>query len=104
VLWQVEPPLRLSTVLTGVQGSGDVYGPAQLVAYACTGGSFALTLVAKGAPVTVTLQSGPNRVERTLAAEEVWSPTVPAAPQDGRCTLELTPSGLVGSTRFEFLR
>jgi hypothetical protein len=104
VLWQVEPPLRLSTVLTGVQGSGDIYGPARMTAYGCSGGSFALTLVAKGAPVTVTLQSGPNRVERTLAAEEVWSPAVPAAPQDGVCVLDVTPSGLVGSTRFEFSR
>jgi hypothetical protein len=104
VLWQVEPPLRLSTVRTGVQGSGDIYGPAGMTAYACTGGSFALTLVAKGAPVTVVLQSGANRVERTLAPEEVWSPSVPGAPVDGRCTLDLTPSGIVGSTRFEFAR
>jgi dolichyl-phosphate-mannose-protein mannosyltransferase len=104
VLWQVEPPLRLSTVLTGVQGSGDIYGPAKMTAYACTGGSFALTLVAKGAPVTVVLQSGANRVERALAAEEVWSPSVPAAPADGRCMLDVTPSGIVGSTRFEFVR
>jgi dolichyl-phosphate-mannose-protein mannosyltransferase len=104
VLWQIEPPLRLSTVLTGVQGSGDIYGPAQLTAYACTGGSFALTLVAKGAPVTVVLQSGSNRVDRTLAAEEVWSPVVPAASADERCVLDVTPSGLVGSTRFEFVR
>jgi hypothetical protein len=104
VLWQVDPPLRLSTVLTGVQGSGDIYGPARMTAYACTSGSFALTLVAKGAPVTVVLQSGANRVERTLAAEEVWSPGVPAAPADGRCVLDVTPSGLVGSTRFEFVR
>jgi hypothetical protein len=104
VLWQIEPPLRLSTVLTGVQGSGDIYGPARMTAYACTEGAFALTLVAKGAPVTVTLQSGANRVEHTLAAEEVWSPTVPAAPQDGRCVLDLTPTGLVGSTKFEFSR
>jgi hypothetical protein len=50
------------------------------------------------------LQSGANRVERTLAPEEVWSPSVPGAPVDGRCTLDLTPSGIVGSTRFEFAR
>src|SRR6266511_2086825 len=104
VLWQIEPPLRLSTVLTGVQGSGDIYGPARMTAYACTEGAFALTLVAKGAHVTVTLQSGANRAEHTLAAEEVWSPTVPAATQDGRCVLDLTPTGLVGSTKFEFSR
>jgi hypothetical protein len=104
VLWQVEPPLRLSTVLTGVQGSGDVYGPARMTAYACSGGSFALTLVAKGAPVIVVLQSGANRIEHTLAPEEVWSPSLPAAPAAGRCVLDLTPSGVVGSTRFEFVR
>jgi len=29
---------------------------------------------------------------------------VPATPLDRRCTLEVGPSGLIGSTRFEFVR
>ena len=103
VLWRVDPPLRISTVRTGVQGSGDIYGPARLVAYGCEGGTFALTLVAKGAPVSIDYTAGTlGRID--LAPEQVWSGSIPAAARDGVCTLDLEPSGLVGSTRFEFVR
>jgi hypothetical protein len=105
VLWTIEPPLRLSTALTGVQGSGDIYGPAQLVAYGCTGGSLQLTLVAKGTPVAVELMRGDQPFQTLqLAAEQVWNGEVPAAPLDGVCTFGVNPSGLVGSTRFQFSR
>lgn len=102
-LWDVEAFPRLSTVLTGVQGSGDIYGPARLVAYDCTGGHFQLTLVAKGAPVTVGYRAAKvGTIE--LAPEQVVDTAIPSVPVDGVCTLALTPSGLVGSTRFEFVR
>ena len=105
VLWRVDGPTRISTVTTGVQGSGDIYGPAQLVAYDCTGGTLDLTLVAKGAQVTVALASaGTNRQTLQLAPEQVWSGSVAAEPRDGVCVFQVTPSGLVGSTRFEFSR
>lgn len=104
VLWRTDPPLRLSTILVGVQGSGDIHGPASMTAYNCSGGTFELTLIAKGSPVTVRLQSGPAVVERTLAPEEIWQPSVPASETAGVCTLAVTPSGLVGSTRFEYVR
>ncbi len=42
----------------GVQGSGDIYGPASMIAYGCRGGTFELTLIAKGSPVTVRLDNG----------------------------------------------
>ena len=103
VLWRLDDRRRMSTVLTGVQGSGDIYGPAKLVAYECTGGRFELTLVAKGAPVTVDYRAAElGRIE--LAPEQVANVAIPAAPADGVCTLDLTPSTLVGSTRFEFVR
>jgi len=104
VLWRVEPPLRLSTVLTGVQGSGDIYGPARLTAYGCTLGTFELTLIAKGAPVDVRIGTHGGGAERTLAAGEIWRPSLPATPLDGTCTLEVGATGLIGSTRFEFVR
>ena len=104
VLWRVQPPLRLSTVVTGVQGSGDIYGPARLTAYDCTLGSFELTLIAKGAPVDVRLGTHGGGAERTLAPGEIWRPSVPATPLDGTCTLEVGATGLIGSTRFEFVR
>jgi hypothetical protein len=102
VLWRADPPLRLRTVRTGVQAVGDIYGPATMTVYDCPGGSFELTLVAKGEPVTVRLETGGQVLERTLQAEEIWRPSIPVGP-GSICTLALTPSGLVGSTRFEFV-
>jgi hypothetical protein len=103
ILWRLDEGRGLSTVLTGVQGSGDIYGPAKLVAYDCTGGRFEVTLVAKGAPVTVDYRAAElGRIE--LAPEQVVNATIPAAPSDGVCTLDLEPTGLVGSTRFAFVR
>jgi hypothetical protein len=105
VLWRIDGLVRLSTLTTGVQGSGDIYGLAQLLAYDCTGGTLDLTLVAKGAPVTVVLASaGTARQTLQLEAEEVWNGSVLAEPREGVCVFQVTPSGLVGSTRFEFSR
>ena len=101
VLWEVDD-LVLRTVQTGVQGSGDIHGPARLVAYGCTGGSFELTLVAKGAPVTVDYRAGTlGTIE--LAPEQVVNASIPASAVDGVCTLELEPSGIVGSTRVAYV-
>ena len=61
VLWRTDPPLRLSTILVGVQGSGDIHGPASMTAYNCSGGTFELTLIAKGSPVTVRLKAASPR-------------------------------------------
>jgi hypothetical protein len=105
VLWNIEPPLRLSTALTGVQGSGDIYGPARLVAYGCDRGALQLTLVAKGAPVSVELTRDDQPFQTLqLAAEQVWNGEVPAQPREGVCSFGVNPSGLVGSTRFQFAR
>jgi hypothetical protein len=102
VLWETEPPLRLRSSLTGVQWSGDIVGPASLAVYGCTGGTFELTLIAKGAPVEVRLETGAATLEHAFAPGEVWRPSVPA-PVAGLCTLTLTPSGIVGSTRLEYI-
>ena len=104
-LWRIERPARVSTVQEGVQASGDIYGPASLTAYGCEGGAFQLTLVAKGAPVAVELRrAGSTYTTLQLAAEQVWNGDVPAVPSEGTCRLDLIPSGLVGSTRFQFAR
>jgi hypothetical protein len=102
-LWQNDSPLRLQTVRTGVQGNGDIYGPASLTVYGCTGGTFELTLIAKGTPATVRLDNGQSTQEQTIAAEEIWRPSVPAVGPGGVCTLAVTPSVIVGSTRFEYV-
>jgi hypothetical protein len=102
VLWRASPPLRLRTMHVGVQGSGDIYGPAAITAFDCTGGSFELTLIAKGSPVAVRLESGAQIVERTLAPAEVWRPSVPV-PTTPICSLAIAPETIVGSTRVEYV-
>ena len=102
-LWRSESPLRLQTARVGVQGSGDIYGPASMTAYGCRGGTFELTLIAKGSPVTVRLDNGQSSQERALAPEEIWRASVPAVGPEGVCTLAIAPSGIVGSTRFEYV-
>jgi Dolichyl-phosphate-mannose-protein mannosyltransferase len=102
-LWRSESPLQLRTSRLGVQGSGDIYGPASMTAYGCHGGTFELTLIAKGSPVTVRLDNGHSAQERALAPEEIWRASVPAIGPEGVCTLAIAPSGIVGSTRFEYV-
>ena len=102
-LWRSEQPVRLRTVRTGVQGSGDIYGPASMIVYGCGGGTIELTLIAKGSPVTVRLDNGQSVQERALAPEEIWRPSVPAVGSAGVCSLAVAPSGIVGSTRFEYV-
>jgi hypothetical protein len=86
----------------GVQGSGDIYGPATITAFDCTGGSFELTLIAKGSAVAVRLESGAQVVERTLAPAEVWRPSVPV-PTTPICSLAIAPETIIGSTRVEYV-
>lgn len=102
-LWRSAQSLQLQTVRTGVQASGDIYGPASMIVYGCSGGTFELTLIAKGSPVTVRLDNGQSVQERTLAPEEIWRPSVPAVGPAGVCSLAIGPSGIVGSTRFEYV-
>ena len=103
VLWETEPPLRLSTVTIGVQGSGDIYSNASITKYGCIGGRFEATFVAKGAPVTVRLDTGASQVEKTLQPEEIWRPSVPASTETSTCQMSIVPSGVVGSTRLEYV-
>ena len=102
-LWRTERPLRLHTIRVGVQGNGDIYGPASMTVYGCTGGTFELTLIAKGSPVTVRLDNGQSTQELAIPAEAIARPSVPAAGQGGVCALAIAPSGIVGSTRFEYV-
>ena len=99
-------PLQVSEVTTGRQGSGDIYGPARLVAYSCDDThSLELTLVAKGAPVHIDIsRDGQPWRSVDLAPEEIFTTSVPALPRNGVCTFDVVPNGLVGSTVFAFAR
>ncbi len=111
VLWEIEPPLRLFTRTFGLQPNGDIYGSGRgrLVAYDCPPGAFQLTLLVKQ-PQTVDLVLNGKRYRRLRfdapRPDEVWQGTVPATgPRPGRtCTLDVLPSGLLGTTVFTFQR
>jgi hypothetical protein len=101
-LWRSRRPLRLESVRAGVHANGDIYDRGSLVVYGCRGGTFELTLVAKGAPLTVRLDNGQSVQEHAIPAEGILRPSVPA-PGPELCTLEVTASSIVGSTRFEYV-
>jgi hypothetical protein len=86
-----------------VHANGDIYDVATMVVYGCRGGTFELTLIAKGAPVTVRLDNGESIQEHASPAEGILRPSVPARGPGGVCTLEVTPSSIIGSTRFEYV-
>lgn len=109
-LWRVDEPLRLSSRITGMQVNGDVYGHglARLVVYDCTRGTFRLTLLIKE-PETVDIRADGRLVRRlrypSPTPQEVWSGSVDVAGHaHDTCTLELAPTGLLGTTVFEFDR
>ncbi len=106
-LWQVEPPLRVGEQISGLQVNGDIYATitARLAAYACDKGTFRLTLIPKQ-PETVEIRVN-GRLARKLdfrSAVPSWHGDFPASGGGGECTLEITPTGLLGTTVFEFDR
>lgn len=106
-LWRTESPVRVSAVRTGVQPNGDIGGSAQITVYACGPGSLEMVLFGKdGGPVEVRA-NGILRARPFLTPAAVWTGSVAAPPDaDGRslCVFEVVSSGLVGSTRLEFVR
>jgi hypothetical protein len=109
-LWQVKPPLRVRDRISGVLVNGDVYATAtgRLDAYGCKDGAFTVTLIVKQ-PETIVIRVNGQVVQRlefpTPKPEESWHGQFPVSghPRD-LCTLEVTPSGLMGTTVFTFDR
>lgn len=103
VLWRVQPPVRLSTwltglsiVTTGVDPRGDLSvggglgSDAKLVAYACSG-AFKVKLVAHGAPTRVTVRTNGRVVDR--AELQPWHALEQSFPALPRRSAQRTPSG-----------
>jgi hypothetical protein len=109
-LWKVDRPMRVLSRVTGLQPNGDIYGHGEgrLDVYGCTRGTFRLTLLIKEAQ-TVDL-SVDGKVVKQLdfpspAPYEVWRGELPVAGHNNdACTLEVEPSGLLGTTVFTFDR
>ena len=110
VLWKLDRPLRVVSRVTGLQVNGDIYAHnrASFVAYGCTRGTFRLTLLIKGPQTVDVLLDG--KVVKHLdypspAPDEVWRGELPVTGHaGGACTLQVEPSGLLGTTVFTFDR
>jgi hypothetical protein len=105
-LWEVKQPLRILSRIFGLEPNGDIYGTATgtLVAYDCHGGTFQITLIAKEAETVDFKVNG--TVVRKLTYDEPTTDhlDLPANGENGTCRLDVTPSGLLGTTVFEFNR
>ena len=104
VLWKLNRSLRIRSRTSGLQPNGDIYGPAtgELIAYGCREGTFQITMIVKQ-PETVDV-----KVNRALVQHLTYDgPTtahldLPAKGHNGMCQLTVTPSGLLGTTVFQF--
>ena len=103
-LWSVEPPLRISLVLTGLRYDGTFDPSVDVTAYACAGGALEFTLVAAGAQRVSAVQNGTVVASRQLADGEGWTGAIEARPAGGICSVGLQAEGKVQTQRFVFER
>lgn len=110
VLWRLRSPARLLARQDGLLPNGDLYAgiPARLTAYGCDrSGSFILTMVGKQDEDVGIAVNGRPYTSVHIAPGQVWSNAIPApATADGQhvCTFDVSSSGLLGTTQFEFRR
>jgi hypothetical protein len=108
-LWTVEPPVRVSQRILGLQPNGDLYGGshAWVVVFGCGPGQLELTLLGKQGLPTRILSQGTVAAQRAIPPDGVWRVAIPApksADGTGRCVYEIETDGLIGSTRIDFVR
>jgi hypothetical protein len=110
VLWRLDPPLRMRDRISGLQLNGDVFagGAARYDAYDCTSGTFKVTLILKG-PESIDIQIGDRVVQHldfpSPKPEESWHGEFPVSGHDhDLCSLLVRPTGLLGTTVFQFER
>jgi hypothetical protein len=110
VLWRLRRPARLLARQEGLLPNGDIYAgvPARLTAFGCDrSGSFILTMIGKQDEDVGIAVNGRPSTSVHLTPGQVWSNAIPAPPTaDGRhaCTFDVSSSGLLGTTQFEFRR
>jgi hypothetical protein len=105
VLWRLSGRPRLDTLTEGMRPNGDVYDSASVTVFDCGKGRLELSAYAK-ADVSVTLAQGARVLDsRKLANGQPWTATIPTSPANGRmCTFTVTTTGLLGVTRFRWVR
>jgi hypothetical protein len=106
-LWRVVRPLRFRDQISGLQLNGDVIAndTGRLVGYACRKGTFRLTVIPKQPEaVEIRVNGRPVRGLTFGSGATSWHGDFPAGGHGGRCTLEVKPTGLLGTTVFELDR
>jgi hypothetical protein len=105
-LWRVEPPLRLSTITSGLYENGDVAGEATLTAYDCRSGTFDAALLVKEPQTVKVFLDGRVVLSHAFPTATTWHPQVPVPATDVEriCKLKVVSNGLLGTTRFAFDR
>jgi hypothetical protein len=106
-LWNVEPPLRLSTITTGLLPNGDVDYQAALRVYGCRSGSFDLVFLVKEPQTVRVFLDGRLARKAGFGSPTTWRlklPVAPVARSSRICTMKVLPGGLLGTTRFAFDR
>ena len=105
VLWKLEQPLRLRSWISGLEPNGDISGEGRLVAFNCKSGTFSVTLLIKQAEaVDISIDGKPVR-HLEFPGPTTWHGDLPVPERaGGTCTLSVKPTGLAGTTVFEFHR
>jgi hypothetical protein len=106
-LWRLDPPLRLSTITTGLFPNGDVDTEAALAVYGCRSGAFDLVFLVKQPQTVRIFLDGRPALRKAFGAPTTWRlrlPVPPAANASRICTVKVLPTGLLGTTRFAFDR
>ncbi len=107
-LWKIVPPLRLSTITTGLLPNGDVDRVAVLNVYGCRAGEFDLVMLVKQPQSVRVVLDGRLARRVVFPSATTWHLTLtvnPTAAGSNRiCRLRVLPSGLLGTTRFAFDR
>jgi hypothetical protein len=107
-LWQVSPPLRISTWTTGTQANGEIHAAerAQIAAFDCTKGRFRLTFLIEEAETVDLLLDGQVVKRLSFQSPTTWRGTVPVSSHTPKrpCFLQIAPSGLLGTKVLAFER
>ena len=104
VLWQVEPPLRIVSRITGLDpGSGALDDVARLIAYRCRGGSAHLVLLSPDDRVVRIAAAGASaqQVSLTAGVPREGDVAIPAPARPGVQTCELSLNGTAGVRALE---
>jgi hypothetical protein len=109
-LWHVTPPMRVLDRISGLAVNGDVNAQdhARLDAYGCREGVFRVTLIVKqpeSISIFVNGKLGRQLEFPSPKPQESWHGEFGVQGHPGDlCSLEVVPTGLMGTTIFEFDR